>query len=593
MALDRLSPALQQKVEGAADRVAHEDPAGMTQLKQLVAAHSNRGHILAAMGAALEARGVLEMALAMWKAAWELDRRDVAALEGQARCAAQLGRLEEAATARARATGAGAARASFDRASQLYRARRYDDAIAALREGLALATDDVLGWIALSDSLREAGRFDEALDALKEVRRRHPGHAGAVDAVERIGRTLMAMGRGAEAQQALGAWHSLRVQRYGPASSPLHGREPVMLRETAIEARAQERVEIAPSRPIEVPSPRYVPAFREDGPQTEPSPALSVSEVHDVEVVGQSGVVTSGDDLLVYDESLSPRLRQDNVPEYSGWNHPNGATLVFRPRAVTRRIEAAILVGGRAAQNYFHWTLEHLPKVLFAAQLPGSEGLPLLVNAELPAQCREALALLAPGREVIPMTDASRVAVGRLVVSSLGGMIPDDPRVPFSRMMIAPETVRRLRAAVLGAVDTRDAETPRRVMLTRRSARRGCLNEEAIAASLEARGFTLVDPVSLSFREQVQLFANAETVVLTVGAAMTNVVFMPEGARMFGLWGESAPPHYFAGLGRAAGVDLAFVRGDQIPGSHPDPIHRDFVVPEDALLDAVEGRRAA
>lgn len=592
MERQRLSPALARRVDEAADAVAAGDPGGMARLKQLVAAHPNRGHILCAMGAALEARGGVEMALAMWTAARELDRRDVGALQGRARCLEALGRHAEAEAARALVSGVEAARPLLEQAPLLYRERRYAQAIACLEDALVLSPEDVEAWFDLADWRRAAGRHQAAIEASHELRRRFPGHARAVDAVERLGRTLMEMGRGEEAQQALGAWHALRTQRYGAAASVLHAREAVMLRETPIAAHAAAQVEIAAAEPCVVPSPRYEPPFREDGPHHERTPPLHVTEVSGAEVIGESGVVTVGDALAVYDESLSPRLRQDNVPEYAGWNHPNGSTLIFRPRAVTRRLEAAVLIGGRAARNYFHWTVEHLPKVLFAAELPGADALPLLVNAALPAQCKEALTLLAPGREVVELRPDSRIAVERLVVPSLGGMIPDDPRVPFSKMMIAPETVRRLREAVLARVDT-DVDTPKRVMLTRRSVRRGCVNEAAIAAALEARGFTLVDPVSLSFREQVQLFANAETVVLTVGAGMTNVVFMREGATMLGLWGESAPPHYFDGLGRAAGVDLRFVRGAQIEGSHPDPIHRDFEVPEARIVSLVSSAEAS
>ncbi|MEQ8460387.1 MAG: glycosyltransferase 61 family protein [Sandaracinaceae bacterium] len=586
--MGRLTPILQRRVVETVAAIAAGEARGTALLRQLVANNDNRKLICMELADRLEAAGCADLALAMWRAACDFDPRDPEVALSRARLAAALGHDDEATASRARAEGARLAAPALVEAKAAYEASRYDDAVAALQAALAAAPFDGRAWMDLADNLREAGRHREALDAIAAMRARFPQAPMAVDAVERMGRTLMAMGRLAEAGEALSEWHSSMVHAYGAAASRLHGRQPVMLHVRRVEEVAERVVSIAPSVPVVVESPNYHPPFRIDGPTDERAPPLFVAHVRDAQVLGESGVVARGDDLVVYDEAASPSLRQDNIPEYSGWVDPEGRALTFAPSAITARLDAAVLIGGRAASNYFHWMLEHLPKVLFLDPEGGDAALPHLVNERMPRQCREAFELLAPGREVVALTKESRVAVGRLVLPSLGGIMHDDARVPLSKRMIAPETVRRLREAVLERVDT-SAPSPKRVMLTRpNSVRRGCVNEAALAALLEARGFALIDPVALSFSEQVALVHNAETIVVTVGAGMTNAVFMREGARMIGLWGESVPPHYFAGLAPIVGAEMIFARGTPIPGSHPDPLHRDFVVPEAHLLDLIE-----
>lgn len=70
----------------------------------------------------------------------------------------------------------------------------------------------------------------------------------------------------------------------------------------------------------------------------------------------------------------------------------------------------------------------------------------------------------------------------------------------------------------------------RRLLVSRRhSGSRRAVNEAEIEAFLRAYHFETCMPETLSFREQVALFAQAEMVVGVHGAALTNLLFAPPG----------------------------------------------------------------
>lgn len=99
-------------------------------------------------------------------------------------------------------------------------------------------------------------------------------------------------------------------------------------------------------------------------------------------------------------------------------------------------------------------------------------------------------------------------------------------------------------------------------------------NESAVIAALTAHGFEVVTPESLAHTEQVSLFSNAQVVIGTTGAALTNLLFCRPGCHVieirpanlnyplyFGLCKQmDLHHHYFEGsamnLNRAFKVDV-------------------------------------
>ncbi len=582
----RLPEAILEQVDAAVTGARAGDPAGKASLVSMLKSSPKKTLLCVAAALRFEELGHPDIALDMWRSATRFDPRD----PDLWRALAERTTGAEARGHRDRARRVAKATSWWKSAKQAYDAERYADALRALRKACRLVPEDKQARWDLLLRLIDAGQLDEAIDRALAIRKDDPSHPHAVDAGRVAAQICWLRGDDDRARELFALYDEESSQAYG--FSMLKSHELVAARVRPIEEVASAMHWVARPAPIDVPSPVYHPPF--SPPQrthTVESPPLFVAELRDAEVVEHTGVVMQDDVLVLYDEGMAPDKRQDNMHNYLGWVRGDAApeAMLSRPFAGAYRVDAAILAGGRAQHNYFHFLLEHLPRLLFAEDLPETRGLPAMVRFHMPSTCVQALEMVLGERRVIPMRPGARYRVERLFVPSMGGLIPDDQRFPIERLMIHPEAVRRVREAFLTRLPPDPSRGGRKIFIPRREgAMRSCSNQSEIQALCEARGFEVVDPAALDFAQQVDLFAHAETVVTTVGAAQTNATFMPEGSRMLCLWGESVPPHYFAGLARVVGMDMTFVRGDQILGSHADPLHRDFRVDPRRFLEALE-----
>lgn len=115
----------------------------------------------------------------------------------------------------------------------------------------------------------------------------------------------------------------------------------------------------------------------------------------------------------------------------------------------------------------------------------------------------------------------------------------------------------RLRDRILAAAPPA-APGPKRVYLSRRrTSMRVMTNEAALERALEARGFRIVAPETLSTAEQVAAVRGAEVVVGATGAQMANALFLPPGARAIEIQPENFTSVWLPMLALATDRDWA------------------------------------
>lgn len=168
--------------------------------------------------------------------------------------------------------------------------------------------------------------------------------------------------------------------------------------------------------------------------------------------------------------------------------------------------------------EFWHWVLEYLPRVILAESVT-TEFL-ILLAPDSPAFCREALALLG-------------IAPERIIVPKHGALWLEEVLLPerlcaSAELLDFPSVAEALRERVIASLSTSSAEKTR-VFVTRRIApsERRLINEHEVETLLAAYDFTTVTLEELSFREQCELAANAEAWVGPHGAGMVHSLFMP------------------------------------------------------------------
>lgn len=123
-----------------------------------------------------------------------------------------------------------------------------------------------------------------------------------------------------------------------------------------------------------------------------------------------------------------------------------------------------------------------------------------------------------------------------------------------------------------------------------RSAARGQpANEEAVMASLAARGFTLLDADATPLAARIAALRHAAAVVAAQGPALADIAFCPPGAAVLELVGPADPSLTYWSIASCAGLRYGYLVGDAVGLAVPRGA---YDVPL-AMLDHAAGMMAA
>jgi len=130
----------------------------------------------------------------------------------------------------------------------------------------------------------------------------------------------------------------------------------------------------------------------------------------------------------------------------------------------------------------------------------------------------------------------------------------------------------------------------RRFYLTRRAARwRRVLNESALLDLLAQRDFEVIDPGTLTIRQQLELAADAEAIVGAFGAGMNFLLFAPAGTGVIDLKPiAKIDMDINPALARRAGQRYSEIIGTPLVAEGVSPINYDFTVRPDQLRDELD-----
>jgi hypothetical protein len=253
-------------------------------------------------------------------------------------------------------------------------------------------------------------------------------------------------------------------------------------------------------------------------------------------VDGRTGLVLVDGRVVHESGSVGP----DKRPKAQEWFLETYLTAVSRrgPHAAETIDRPIHHIGNIPSDNYYHWLIEVLPRILMVAEHDPSV---LVLTPPLPTFAEEALDLL--GIE-------HRVSMRPVVAASLLVVDPPESGRPHPHEVGLLESVGR---RVLGT-EGRPPERGR-VYVSRRGGTRALHEEEMIEQHLAREGFTVFDPDSHPrWIDQVALFSGAELVVGPHGAGLVNAAFLPEGSHVIELRPDAYSAEMFEALCRARGV---------------------------------------
>jgi len=251
-----------------------------------------------------------------------------------------------------------------------------------------------------------------------------------------------------------------------------------------------------------------------------------------------SDALVYGPEMLVCDHR-EPTLSNERLSHVNLGNI-SAAIGTLRSLEVPRGV--ALLVGVNAAYpGFYHWCFQCLPAIELLRRFARREGMDYrLVLPPLNAFQRESLELLrVMPEECLELPTDSLIEHASVVYSSVTSS--NYVFQPSNRLIGLLDDY-RVNALACSARTRPGAELPTRFYVSRRDAprKRPLVNSSTLACELAARGVEEVVMSELSLADQVSMFANAETIVAPHGAALVNLMFSPDTARLV----EILPEHY-------------------------------------------------
>lgn len=331
-------------------------------------------------------------------------------------------------------------------------------------------------------------------------------------------------------------------------------------------------------------------------------PPIFIAELKDVSLVGAFQVVDH-QHMIIHEPASHPK----NGLVAGVWrffylvgDEQNTVLFNYEPKEV-RSIDKAILISGRATENYFHWLIEYIPKIYNTLQTTIPTTIPFIVKSGLPKQFYECLECFnLEKRNIIKIDpDLSKTHVEYLYVPSIPTYHPDNFKIEFwlGGAISNPHLV-FLRETALSEAKRQNIQTPtknRKIYISRSSsAARGLTNSSAIAAFLKSKNFEIIYPEKLSFLEQVVLFNNVDCIVGVGGAALSNLIFCKENCLVFTMVCERNQDYCMYGnLANFAGASYIHITGPselpkrKKPYSEDELVHGVFSVSVEKLENAL------
>ncbi len=281
------------------------------------------------------------------------------------------------------------------------------------------------------------------------------------------------------------------------------------------------------------------------------APAALLAVLADAVVLGRSGAVLHNGPVLHNSAGLhnSAVLHNDAV---LGNQRTRGGPPPMPALPPAHRIEGSGFLGvGPGWEADPHGMVTILPRLVACARLRRQypDMRLLLPEAANTPGLREMLALLGLEPHVAWLPDAPVACASLLVTAG------------FDTGAVSP--LAHAAALALAALVPVAPPGPRLVYL-RSSARGQPTNEEAVAASLAARGFTVLDADATSLAERIAVLRHADAVVATQGPALADIAFCPPGAAVLELVGPSDPSLTYWSIASCAGLRYGYLVGDTV-----------------------------
>jgi len=273
----------------------------------------------------------------------------------------------------------------------------------------------------------------------------------------------------------------------------------------------------------------------------------------------------AGPNLVLMDDQkracVEGMFREKSVPSDESYNSP-----VFSSPKVLEGNWISLV--SRWDSGYWHFMMDAVTRLHVLDRLPPDTQ--ILVRAPIAAWQRDVLRMVGVADRVRETT-GTHIKPEHYYFSSFTSMAGayNPFAVDFLRTRMLP-------FAVEPAADL----AREKIYIHRAGWTRGIVNDQEVTAFFEARGWLIVEPETLSVREQMGLFKQAKVICGVHGSALTNLLWVEAGTKVLELCGDNFMLGSFEWLARCVGAEHRFLL---CRGNHRLSIQVDILQLEDAV----------
>lgn len=256
-------------------------------------------------------------------------------------------------------------------------------------------------------------------------------------------------------------------------------------------------------------------------------------------------------------------------------------------------IDAGIDIMHEYSNNYFHFVVETLPRMILTEEAELPAEVPYMVERDLHGNMLQLLKMVnAPCRPVLAIESDSMYRVGTLYYPSDVTSVVDSYEAGEVGRLSCLD-IPRIRTAIArckAAIPSAGARRKRKIYAGRNGGLRQLTNQQELEAALAAQGFEIIRTDSLDIQTQIAIFRDAEVIVAPTGAQLTNMVWTDPGTQVIVLASDH-PSHQlylWELLGRVSQARVscaigprAYARDDKYS------VHDDYSIDVRKILDQI------
>ena len=202
-----------------------------------------------------------------------------------------------------------------------------------------------------------------------------------------------------------------------------------------------------------------------------------------------------------------------------------------------------------SAENYYHWLIDTLPRLLALRSVyPGIKLMLPRVSALHPVpEFISTSARLLGFPDQLPLNSQQ-------ILSAQSVVMPSQTATSLTQR---PELVRQVQQELLAALCPEPVQPFRRIYAARAAGySRNLLNEPEVEEWLQQEGFEKVYFEQLSLLEQVHLMRETEVLLAVHGANMTNILFLPGTSRVIEIHNKNYSDPCYLRLASCLGLEF-------------------------------------